>query len=180
MPNYRRAQEGSTYFFTVVTYQRRRFLCLDESRRHLREVVCRVRESHPFSIDAWVLLPDHMHCIWSLPEGDTNFSIRWALIKKGFTRNAKDWLDTPEPNLSRKAKREGTIWQRRFWEHVIRNDRDYKAHCDYIHYNPVKHGMVKAPLDWPHTTFHRYVKRGIYPEDWGAAPMGFGEDIGRE
>lgn len=180
MPEYRRAREGCTFFFTVVTYRRQRFLCLEKSRRILREAIQKVRESHPFIIDAWVLLPEHLHCIRTLPENDNNHSIRWALIKREFSKNAGSFFRTPAPNASQLAKRESTIWQRRFWEHMIRDDRDCKTHCDYIHYNPVKHGLVKAPREWPHSTFHRFVEKGIYPSDWGGAPMEFAEDIGRE
>jgi putative transposase len=164
----------------VVTYKRRPILCLEKSGALLREVIVRVRDAHAFSVVAWVLLPDHMHCIWELPNGDTDYSIRLALIKKGFTSKAKSWLNTLDANLSRKKHREGTVWQRRFWEHMIRDERDFSAHCDYIHYNPVKRGLVDAPKDWPHSTFHRFVKEGLYSEDWGAGPITIGEDIGRE
>ena len=180
MPNYRRAREGNTYFFTVVTYQRRPILCLEQSRLLLGKVVRNVRDAHPFLVEAWVLLPDHMHSIWQLPRGDTDFSLRWALIKKGFTKGAKDWLELPSPNFSRKKHREATVWQRRFWEHMIRDDRDFSAHCDYIHYNPVKHGLVKAPKAWPHSTFHRFVKKGLYSSDWGATPVAIEPAVGRE
>ena len=146
----------------------------------LREVIRVVRIAHPFSVDAWVLLPDHMHCIWRLPEGDTNYSLRWALIKKEFTKRAKGFLDMPEPTVSRKKHREGTVWQRRYWEHMIRDDRDFSAHCDYIHYNPVKYGLANAPSDWPYSTFHRFVEKGLYPRDWGAAQIELGPDVGRE
>ncbi len=180
MSNYRRARGGNTYFFTVVTYQRQPILCLEYSRLLLREVVDQVRNNHPFSIDAWVLLPDHMHCIWRLPKGDRDYSLRWALIKKEFTKRAKLWLDIPEPNLSRMKHRERTVWQRRYWEHMIRDEDDFSAHCDYVHYNPVKHGLVNAPKDWPHSTFHRYVDKGLYSEDWGATPIVLTPNIGME
>jgi putative transposase len=162
MPNYRRAREGNTYFFTVVTYQRSPILCLEQSRALLGKVIRNVREAHPFSAEAWVLLPDHMHSIWRLPRGDTDYYLRWALIKKGFTKGAKTWFDLPAANPSRKKHRESTVWQRRFWEHIIRDEGDFSAHCDYIHYNPVKHGLVEAPKDWQHSTFHRFVKK-CYP-----------------
>ena len=166
MTNYRRARGGDTYFFTVVTHLRRPFLCSDNARRDLRASIREVRDTHPFDIDAWALLPDHLHCIWTLPEGDADFSIRWALIKRGFTRRATDWLEPLEVCESRKAKRESGVWQRRFWEHKIRDDRDFSAHCDYIHWNPVKHGLVKTPGDWPWTTLHRFVREGVYPKGW--------------
>lgn len=130
-----------------------------------------VRETHPFVVEAWVLLPDHMHCIWTLPEGDTGYSKRWGLIKSTFTKGAKGWMPTPPPNASRRKHREGTVWQRRSWEHMLRDDRDFSNHCDYIHYNPVKHGLVTAPGDWPYSTFHRAVHAGLYPPDWGSSPV---------
>lgn len=171
MPNYRRVHEGNTYFFTLVTFQRQRILCLDEPRRLLRESISEVRKILPFEVEAWVLLPDHMHCIWRLPEGDRDYSKRWGRIKSGFTKGVKKgWLVTPDASLSRRKHREGTVWQRRFWEHMIRDDRDFSAHCDYIHYNPVKHGLVAAPKDWPFSTFHRAVGEGFYSPDWGADP----------
>ncbi len=129
MTRYRRAVVGGgTYFFTVVTFRRRRFLTDEEPRRWLREAIEATRRDWPFRIDAWVLLPDHLHCIWTLPEGDADYSTRWVLIKGGFTKQAKglllreDWLTD-----SKRKHREGTVWQRRFWEHVIRDDRDYKT-----------------------------------------------------
>ncbi|MEW6327498.1 MAG: transposase [Thermodesulfobacteriota bacterium] len=180
MPNYRRAREGNTYFFTVVTYQRQPILCCEESRALLREIITKVRNSHPFIIEAWVLLPDHMHCIWRLPDGDVAYSLRWALIKSEFTKRARAWLHMPSPTASRKKYREGTVWQRRFWEHMIRDEQDFSAHCDYIHYNPVKHRVVNTPKDWPYSTFRRYVEAGVYSPDWGATPLQIPTDIGGE
>jgi putative transposase len=136
----------------------------------LREVVKEVRQRHPFEIDAWVLLPDHLHCLWTLPAGDEDFSKRWGLIKAGFSRKAKEILHRQELMTDSKERhRENTIWQRRFWEHQIRDDRDFERHCHYIHYNPVKHGLVNMVRDWPFSTFHRYVLKGFYSADWGAA-----------
>jgi len=112
-----------------------------------------VKSSHPFTIDAWVLLPEHLHCIWTLPQGDMDFSKRWGLIKAKFSKA-----------LSRQNT---SVWQNRFWEHLIRDDRDMQIHLDYIHYNPVKHGYVESPKDWPSSTFHRYVQEGLYPLNWG-------------
>jgi putative transposase len=135
----------------------------------LRAAIEEARAVHPFAVDAWVLLPDHLHCVWTLPEGDRNFSIRWGLIKAGFSKRAKalfhreEWL-----NESRERHRESAIWQRRFWEHEIRDEGDFRRHLDYIHYNPVKHGLVGKAADWPYSTFHRLVGEGSYPEGWGA------------
>ncbi len=169
MANYRRASAcGGKFFFTVVTYRRRPVLDRPESRQALREVIEDVRIRRPFSIDAWVLLPDHIHCIWTLPEGVSDFSLRWSLIKSGFSKKTKALFKVDEwMNDSKLKRRESTVWQRRFWEHQVRDDEEYRVYTDYIHYNPVKHGYVKRVLDWPYSTFHRYVKAGVYPEHWG-------------
>ena len=176
MPEYRRASaEGGTFFFTVVTYDRRPILCLEKSRGILRSVIRQVAKSHPFLVNAWVVLPDHMHCLWTLPEGDKDFSVRWALIKRGFTAGLRTALADKAasgmeaaPGLSMERHREGTVWQRRFWEHQIRDEKDYAAHMEYIHFNPVKHGLVESPKDWPYSTFHQYVARGLYDHHWGS------------
>lgn len=171
MPNYRRAKtEGGTYFFTVVTYQRQPFLCLDESRAILKAAIQKTLLSLPFYVDAWILLPDHMHCLWTLPECNSNYSTRWALIKNEFTKNKISTEHTcarPALSESRKRHRECVVWQRRFWEHQIQDDLDYKRHMDYIHYNPVKHGLAQYPADWPYSTFHRHVAQGLYEAYWG-------------
>ena len=163
MPDYRRYRvPGGTYFFTVNLLERR----LDTLVRHideLREAVRLTREERPFHIDAWVVLPDHLHCVWTLPPGDDDFSNRWKAIKIRFVRT----LPRNERRTAvRVAKGERGIWQRRFWEHFIRNEADYAAHVDYCHLNPLKHGHVKRVADWPYSTFHRYVERGIYHLDW--------------
>jgi putative transposase len=119
----------------------------------------------PFESSAWVLLPDHLHTIWQLPENDGNYSLRWSLIKQEVTRRCGG-ADNVQLTGSRRRRREGMIWQRRFWEHTIRDDTDFRNHIDYIHFNPVKHGYVKRPSDWPYSTFHRFVQERIYPEDW--------------
>lgn len=130
MPNYRRSRIGSTYFFPVVTYRRRPILCLDASRVALRQAIADTRRSHPFAVAAWVLLPDHLHCIWELPEGDSGYSVRWTMIKKGFTQRVGGVLGDASTTASRRKHREGDVWQRRFWEHTIRDERDLAAHCD--------------------------------------------------
>ncbi len=178
---YRRARtKGGTYFFTVVTFKRSKILTQPENVKLLREAFKYVMENHPFKIDAFVLLPDHLHCMWTLPEGDRDFSKRWRLVKSYFTRRCDEkYKHTPyEP---RKRKKEQAVWQRRFWEHLIRDDEDYLKHVEYIHYNPVKHGLVKAPKDWEYSSFHRYVRDGKYDQDWGAGrDMIFGEAVGKE
>lgn len=168
MSNYRRTQTaGGTYFFTVVSYRRQPVLCDDPVRTALREAIHKVRQSHPFTIDAWVLLPDHLHCIWTLPPGDADFSLRWSLIKNRVSREVgaqyrrAEWL-----SASKRKHRESTIWQRRFWEHCIRDEKDLRHHVDYLHFNPVKHGLVARVADWPHSTFHRFARTGIYAAEW--------------
>lgn len=158
---------GATYFFTVVTHERKNILCHGENPRLLKNAFETVKDRHPFAIDAIVLLPDHLHCLWTLPPDDDDFSNRWMLIKSVFLRTCNDPLQSA-PNQSRIMKRERNIWQRRFWEHQIRDDEDRMRHTDYIHYNPVKHGLATSPLAWRFSSFHRYVKSGVYPLEWGA------------
>jgi putative transposase len=171
MPDYRRNRvPGGTYFFTVALHDRRSDLLVTHIDA-LRDAVRRVRAKSPFHIDAWVVLPEHMHCLWTLPEGDSDFSERWRMIKTFFSRS----LPRTEPLSSAMAERgERGIWQRRFWEHTIRDDRDYAAHMDYTHFNPVKHGLAQHPADWPFSSFRRCVTAGIYPADWvgGIAELG--------
>ena len=164
---YRRARvKGGTYFFTVVTHRRRRFLCEPENVSYLREAFRYVMVCHPFKIDAFVLLPDHLHCIWTLPEGDCDFSMRWRLVKSAFTRACGEACQGAV-SVSRRMKGEQAVWQRRFWEHLVRDEADWRRHVDYIHYNPVKHGYVDRPGDWPWSSFAKAVKRGRYPAGWG-------------
>ena len=168
MPRYRRDYQGSKWFFTVVTASRKRFLTEEFSRQSLRLAVKECQEGSPFEIDAWVLLPDHMHCIWTMDEEDRDFSKRWSIIKRLYTVHFRKNGRVAEP-----------YWQPRFWEHTIRDERDYENHMNYLHYNPVKHGLVKTPLDWPWSSFHRLVKAGIYSPDWGAGLI-MPEEVGRE
>jgi putative transposase len=142
----------------------------------LRRVYVSVQKSYPFETIAICVLPDHLHAVWSLPSGDANFPLRWSLIKSGFSRGL---ASDPRRTTSKIAKREKGIWQRRYWEHAIRDDTDLGHHIDYIHFNPVKHGYVSRACDWPHSTFHRFVARGVLPLDWGGdirdTPGAFGE-----
>ena len=169
MPNYRRADTpGGTFFFTAVTYRRRLLFDHPEARHILWETVQEVRGEHPFTIDAWVMLPDHMRCIWTLPLDDADFSLRWNRIKSTLSKRSKSLFHVDEwMNDSRRKHREATIWQRRFREHQIRDEAEYQVYMDYTHYNPVKHGWVHRMADWPFSTFHRYVEAGSYPVDWG-------------
>jgi len=162
---YRRAQfEGGYYFFTVVTHQRRAFLTNECALACLREVWEETKQCSYFDVVALCLLPDHLHCVWKLPEGDCDFSLRWSRIKAGFTRwYLRSSGDECGQSSSRTRKRERGIWQRRFWEHQIRNEKDLQRHVDYIHYNPVKHGLVEQVEDWPWSTYHRYIREGVYP-----------------
>ncbi len=181
MPNYRRAKtKGGTYFFTVVTYRRQRFFTLPDCRLALRNAIVRTKRDYPFSIEAWVLLADHLHCIWTMPENDSYFSKRWGLIKATFSKQTKAELHQEKwMNESKRKHRETTIWQRRFWEHRIRDEEDYVAHVDYIHFNPVKHGYVDQVREWPYSTFHRFVRDGVYPVDWASGqPTIPGDDFG--
>ena len=164
MPNYRRNfVSGGSYFFTVNLLNRNKSLLVDHIDA-LRSAVASVKTNKPFSIDGWVVLPDHMHCIWTLPENDSDYSGRWREIKKEFTKS----LPKEEyRSQSRIKNKERGIWQRRFWEHTIRDELDYQRHMDYLHYNPVKHGYVKAVHQWEYSSFHRLVEKDIYPKDWG-------------
>ncbi len=157
---YRRVyQKGGCYFFTVVTHHRRKILTQPDAVARLREAFRHVMQTRPFVLEALVVLPDHLHCLWRLPQDDNDFSTRWMLIKRYFSLGFAGGLD---------QSREKNIWQRRFWEHLIRNEEDWKSHMDYIHYNPVKHGYVQLPADWEYSSFHRMVERGLYPADWGS------------
>lgn len=164
MTDYRRSRFcGGYYFFTVVTYNRVRFLTDDLARTCLRRAWQHVRGTRPFEVTALCLLPNHLHCLWRLPEDDNDFSTRWLLIKKDFTRRYLEAGGKESPqSQSRQKKRERGLWQRRFWEHQIRDKHDLARHIDYIHYNPVKHGLVTVVDDWPWSTYHRFVRNGFY------------------
>ncbi|MBI5937366.1 MAG: transposase [Betaproteobacteria bacterium] len=169
MPNYRRNfLPGGSFFFTVNLLERRSDLLV----RHidlLREAVRRIRRTHPFDIDAWVVLPDHMHCVWALPAGDADYALRWQLIKLLFSRGLPK---TERRSAVRMARRERGIWQRRYWEHTVRDEADWHAHVDYVHINPVKHGLVTRVADWPYSSFHRYVEASLLPADWAGGGEG--------
>jgi putative transposase len=137
----------------------------------LRSAIQAARSTLPFDIEAWVLLPDHLHCIWPLPENDGNFAARWAIIKRHVGRECGAMVDATA-SRSRSRRNERVFWQRRFWEHQIRDDDDLARHLDYIHWNPVKHGLVKSVKDWPYSSFHRFVIEGYYPCDWGGRSIG--------
>lgn len=161
---------GATYFFTVVTYRRQPVLTREPVYLALKTSLRAVKQQYPFTIEALVLMPDHLHCLWKLPEGDGDYARRWSLIKRLTTQQLAGCLSS-SPSRSAERRRESGLWQRRFWEHQIRDERDFERHLDYIHWNPVKHGHVDEVAHWPYSSFHRYVDRGIYPKDWGGRSM---------
>jgi putative transposase len=166
---------GGTYFFTLVTNKRRRILSTPEPIDLLRNAFQYTLTRMPFSIVASVILPDHMHFIWTLPPDDSDYSTRWRLIKSNFSRN---WHVNRERsiNISRQKKGEADVWQRRFWEHLIRNESDLTRHVEYIHFNPVKHGLSVSPADWKYSSFMKYVQEGIYPLDWAGDSKTWAEE----
>lgn len=164
MPNYRRALvPGGCWFFTINLLERRKTLLADHVGI-LRDAVQRTRMRYPFTIDAIVVLPDHLHAVWTLPPGDTDFPLRWRLIKSRFSKAIPK---QERLNRVRRERGERGIWQRRFWEHLIRDETDYARHVEYCYINPVKHGLVTRVRDWPHSSFHRDVRAGLFPPDWG-------------
>jgi len=174
MPEYlRNFVPGGTFFFTLVVHGRRKILVEPPGIDCLREAFRIVKNKHPFEIDAIIILPDHLHAMWTLAEGDDNYPMRWRLIKSEFTRRflAAGGKEGSR-NASRRKRNERGVWQRRFWEHTIEDDDDFERHFDYIHYYAVKHGLVQCPKDWPHSSFHAMVKKGIYDEDWGCVKRG--------
>lgn len=179
VPNYIRAyQPGGTYFFTVVTHQRRPFLTDEVARRCLREAWVEVREDHPFRILGLCLMPDHIHTIWRLPENDDGYDVRWSCIKRLFSQAYRQSGGVEGArNPSRMQKHEAGFWQRRYWEHLMRDEDDFRRHMDYTHYNPAKHGYVTRASEWEWSTFHRYVKRGFYDPEWGEAEPGSIRDM---
>jgi putative transposase len=176
MPRYHRAWiEGGQFFFTVALADRSSVLLVRHIVR-LREVHRAVEQRYPFETVAICILPDHIHAVWSLPAGDANFALRWSLIKSGFSRGI---VAAPLRSKSKIEKRDKGLWQRRYWEHAIRDGTDLERHVDYIHFNPVKHGHVPRVSDWPYSSFHRFAARGDLPADWGGdvgdVPGRFGE-----
>jgi len=159
---YRRAYIlGGTYFFTVNLLNRKTSLLTDHIN-HLRKAINTVKKQRPFKLDAMVIMPEHLHAMITLPESDADFSTRWMLIKSTFSRSIPR---NEKITLSRQSKGERGIWQRRFWEHSIRDNIDYENHINYIHYNPVKHGYVSKASDWPYSTIHQYIKNNLLNEN---------------
>ncbi|MEC5206017.1 putative transposase [Vogesella perlucida] len=174
MADYRRfRQAGGYYFFTLTLADRGSCLLVDEISR-LRQAYRTVAIRRPFETLAICVLPDHLHAVWRLPEGDSDFSTRWAQIKALFSRG----LAARERSDSKVRHREKGIWQRRFWEHCIRDADDLQRHIDYVHINPVKHGLVARVMEWPHSSFHRYVQHGELPADWATSGLLLPQDFG--
>lgn len=178
MTNYRRNfVQGGTFFFTLVTHRRNPILTTRLARNTLRKAFQSVRRGRPFIIDAIVLLPDHLHSVWTLPANDADFSTRWRQIKSLFTRQ---WLQQggreAAQSQSRQLKSERGIWQRRFFEHTCRDENDMKRCIDYLHVNPLKHGLVESVKDWPWSSFHRYLQLAEYSSDWGAVNEWYGDE----
>ena len=174
MPEYRRnLVEGGTYFFTVVTYHRLHILTSPIARKILHQAWELTIGRHPFETIAICLLPDHIHCMWKLPDGDSDYSTRWKEIKRHFSLEYEKQFGPSENRSDSYLKqKEVAIWQRRFWEHTIEDEDDFEAHFDYIHYNPIKHGYVERAADWKWSTFHRYVKSGFYDNQWCGGDTG--------
>lgn len=166
MVKYRRNRvPGGTYFLTLTLADRSASLLVDEIEA-LRAAINSTKDRYPFHIDAICVLPDHLHVLMTLPEGDSDFSRRIQQIKSRFTASlARRKLLQPD------TRGEYSLWQKRFWEHTIRDERDFRVHADYILFNPVKHGHVAHVADWPHSSFHRLVKDGVYPRDWGGVEV---------
>ncbi|MDC7711941.1 REP-associated tyrosine transposase [Vogesella indigofera] len=167
MPNYRRLwRPGGTYFFTVTLLERHGNDLLVRHIDALRQAVREVKRVHPFTIHGWAVLPDHLHCVIELPEGEHDFALRWRLIKMVFSKKVPKGEHV---SASRAKRNERGLWQRRYWEHLIRDEADFTAHMDYVHINPLKHGLVTRVADWPYSTFHHLVADGIYPADWAGS-----------
>jgi putative transposase len=171
MPDYRRNYiPGGTYFFTVVTGQRRPILDTPLARQLLHEALAETKARFPFELFAIVLLPDHLHTIWTLPPNDSDYSNRWRMVKEQFTRHfLASGGGEAARSQSRLRHRERAVWQRRFWEHTCRDEEDLKRSLDYVHWNPVKHGLVARVRDFQWSSFHRFVKLGEYDQEWGEA-----------
>ena len=168
---------GGTYFFTVVTALRRRLFCDEGTIDLVRQAFHHVNIRLPFTVNAMVVLPDHLHCIWTLPAADEDYPTRWRLIKTWVTKH----YPRGRPQASMPSRRQKpSVWQARYWEHLIRNEEDYRQHVEYIHYNPVKHGQVSRPWDWPYSSFRQYVQEGLYPREWGGTAPLLDEKIGCE
>jgi putative transposase len=169
MPNYRRfLVPGGTYFLTIATYERAPILAEKENVDRLRVAVAEMKHESPFDFTAGVVLPDHVHFLWSLPKGDTDYSSRIGRMKVLFTQKLRGKGRLPlGVSASRRKHRESDVWHRRFWEHTVKDEDDFEQHLHYVHFNPVKHGFVRCPHLWPYSSFHRWVDDGLYDGLWG-------------
>jgi putative transposase len=169
MPEYLRSRlKGGIFFFTLVTYDRRPILATDLGLKCLRHAWRETNATLPFHVEAVCVLPDHLHTVWALPEDDEDYSTRWRKLKGVFSREYRAaGARTAESNPSRLRRGEVSVWQRRFWEHRIRDGEDLRRHVEYIHYNPIKHGLVKTLGDWPHSSLHDHINRGWLDPGWG-------------
>lgn len=169
---YRRSIEaGASYFFTLVTCERVSIFSNPVNCQRWTDAILKVQSKWPFEVEGEVILPDHLHMIWRLPENDTDYATRIRLVKTAVTKSIGFNSNDEALTYSRALKGEKEVWQRRYWEHLIRDERDFQVHLDYIHFNPVKHGLVSRPRDWPHSTFNSWVARGTYTDNWGADEM---------
>lgn len=170
MSSYRRHfVAGATYFFTLVTMRRRPILCTQTARDCLRRAIEETQSRRPFELLAICLLPDHLHCLWTLPDGDADFSTRLRKIKESFTRaylTASDTWAESEISIGQQSKGLRGVWQQRFWEHTIRDETDFGHHLDYIHFNPIKHELAPCAHAWPYSTFSKWVALGLYDSQW--------------
>jgi putative transposase len=170
---------GGSYFFTIVTKRRQKLFVSDTNVEVLRQAFRNVMKKRPFNIDAAVVLPDHLHFVWTLPANDADYPTRWRLIKTWFTKHCEHKYQFGL-NASQVKRGEQAIWQHRYWEHLLQNEVDFEWHINYIHYNPVKHNYVNKPFDWKYSSLHKYVKQGIISDKWGESNICFPDGIGNE
>ena len=166
---YRRVQiTGATYFFTLVTFEREPLFAAEGAVELRRNALAKIQRQRPFVIEAEAVLPDHIHMLWTMPDGDADYATRIRLAKTAFTKSFAQNQSVAATSKSRSAKGEREIWQRRYWEHTIRDERDFQARLDYIHYNPVRHEFAATPADWPYSSFSAWVGKGVYDPGWGS------------
>ena len=179
MPNYKRIfVPGGTYFFTLVTFERAPLFNDPLARSCLREAFSRIKREQPFEQSAICLLPEHLHCVWRLPYGDADYPRRWSAIKGLFSKSyLRSGGTQGAKTRSRNRRGEAALWQRRIWEHFVRDEGDLARHLDYLHYNPVKHGLTDRVADWPWSSYHRYLEKGVYTTDWGQVEPACVQDL---
>lgn len=177
MATYRRfSQPAGTWFFTLVTERRARVLTRPAALHAMARAFLEVRSRYPFELLAWTALPDHVHVLVRLPERDSAYACRISIFKRLVSQRLVPHRLQVRASMS--ERRESGFWQRRSWEHLIRNEADLHRHLDYIHYNPVKHGLAPTAAAWPHSSFPHYVMEGVLPPDWAAPETGSGDSYG--